>query len=166
MHEFVVAECGVRQLLGRFTDAVWRKDSAAFADCFSEGAVWKIAGMRFEGRAQIASACEGLLGRCERIRLITETPLLEVNGDTAQGRVPVTEMAKMPDGSATLTMGVYHDRFVLEGEVWRFAWRHFSLHYRGPFEMPAGFIPSPDYGVFPGGPEEGEETLTTLKSSG
>ncbi|MBW2942701.1 nuclear transport factor 2 family protein [Zhongshania aquimaris] len=163
--EFVIGECGIRQLHARFTDAVWRKDQAAFAACFSSDAAWKIAGMRFEGRDQIATAFGNLLGRCERVRLISETPLLEIEGASAKGRLPVTEMAKMPDGSAALTLGVYHDHYVNEGDCWRFSWRHFALHYRGPFEMPADMVASPDYGLFPAMPEDEEVTLTTLKKT-
>jgi ketosteroid isomerase-like protein len=164
VEEFVIAECGIRQLHARFTDAVWRKDQAAFADCFSLDAVWKIAGMQFDGRANIATAFDNLLGRCERVRLITETPLIELAGAVALGRTPVTEMAKMPDGSAALTIGIYHDQYVNEGQFWRYSSRHFSLHYRGPFEMPADLVASPDYGRFPTMPQNNEVTLTTLKT--
>lgn len=160
MTDFVVAECGIRQLHARFIDAVFRKDAEAFADCFAENAEWKIAGLHIRSRAEIGGLFGKLMGICARVQLIMGTPILDVEQGTAAGRVNVTELAKMTDGTSALTLGVYHDRYVEEGGRWRFQWRHFSLHYRGPTDLSAALVDSPDYGAFPGRPEADEPTLT------
>jgi hypothetical protein len=33
--EFLIADCGIRQLHARFTDAVWRQDADEFSGCFT-----------------------------------------------------------------------------------------------------------------------------------
>jgi hypothetical protein len=158
MTDFVSADCGIRQLHGRFMDAVWRQDAECFADCFAADGEWKIAGMHMRGRSEIAEACPRLLGRCERIQLITLPALLEVGEGAALGRLHMMEFAKMLDGSSAMTIGVYHDRYVEEGDSWRYAWRHWSFKYRGPADLSAAFIDTPDYGAFPGMPSPDEPT--------
>lgn len=160
MTDFLAADCGIRQLHARFIDAVFRKDAAAFADCFAENAEWKIAGMHIRNRAEIGSFFEKLMVICARVQIIMGTPILEVGHGTAVGRVNVTEFAKMADGSSAMTLGVYFDRYAEESGSWRFQWRHFSLHYRGPTDMSAALVESPDYGAFPGMPSADEPTLT------
>ncbi len=87
-------------------------------------------------------------------------PVLEVGQGVASARVQVTELAKMADGSSAMTLGVYYDRYVEEGGRWRFQWRHFSLHYRGPVDLSGALVESPDYGPPPGMPSADEPTLT------
>ena len=95
MTELWIADSGVRQLHARFVDAVWRKDDAAFAGCFSLDGEWKIAGQHFRGRQEIGSAFATLLGACERVQLIVGIPVLEIAQGRASGRTPVTELARM-----------------------------------------------------------------------
>ena len=158
MDEFTIAAVGVQQLHARFADAVFRLDIDAFAECFARDGVWKIAGMELAGRQAIHEAAGQLLGRCEKIQLIAQMPILDVDGENARGRQQMTELARMPDGAGFITFGVYHDRYVLEDGRWRFARRHWAFKYRGPFDLSASFVPTPDYGTFPAGPADDEET--------
>ncbi len=160
MTEFMAADSGIRQLHARFIDAVWRKDADAFADCFAEDGEWKIAGMHMRGRAEIGSRFAKLLTVCERVLMILGTPILEVGQGTATGRIYSTEFAKLADGGSAMTIGVYYDRYVQEGERWRFQWRHWSLQYRGPTDLSAPFVDCPDYGPPPGMPGPDEPTFT------
>jgi len=160
MTEFVVADSGIRQLYARFTDAVWRKDADAFANCFAEDGEWKLAGLHIRGRAEIGSIFAKLLSDCDRVLMIQGTPVLEVGQGTARGRIHVTELAKMADGSSAMTIGVYYDRYVEQGDLWCFQWRHFGLHYRGPTDLSAALVDCPDYGPPPGMPDPDEPTFT------
>jgi len=163
MTEFVVADSGIRQLHARFIDAVWRKDAEAFADCFAEDGEWKIAGMHICGRGEIGSTFGKLMGVCDRVQILLGMPVLDVEQGTATGRIHVTELAKMSDGSSAMTIGVYYDRYVEEGGRWRFQWRHFGLHYRGPIDLSAELVDCPDYGAPPGMPGQDEPTYTRRK---
>lgn len=164
MIDFVAAEAGIRQLHARFVDAVWRQDAEAFANCFASDGEWKIAGLHMKGREEIGATFGKLLGVCEKVLVMPGLPILEVDGGKAQGRIHLTEFAKMVDGTSALTIGIYHDRYVEEGGRWVFQWRHFSLQYRGPTDLSAELVPSPDYGPFPGIPEPDEPTLTRRKA--
>ena len=159
MSDFLNVDCGVRQLHGRFMDAVWRQDATSFAECFAKQGEWKIAGMHMRGRDEIGEACGKLLGRCEKIQLVTLPAILEGGDGKAAGRVHMIEFAKMLDGSSAMTFGIYHDRYVEEDGQWRYAWRHWAFKYRGPADLSAAFIDTPDYGPFPAMPGDDEPTF-------
>ncbi|HEX7856496.1 MAG TPA: nuclear transport factor 2 family protein [Sphingobium sp.] len=166
MNDFVVAECGIRQLHARFVDAVWRKDDAAFGACWGKDAEWKIATLHMHGRDEIQGIFAKLLGACQRVQLIPGPLLLEVTGDTAIGRVNCTELAKMGDGSSAMTLGVYHDHYTQEDGRWVFARRHFGLHYRGPLDFSGEIVAeSPDFGPFPNMPAPDAPTYTRRAQS-
>lgn len=165
MTDLWVAESGIRQLHARFTDAVWRQDKDSLADCVTEDAEWKIATMHLRGREEISTTMTKLLGFCRRIRLIIGDTVLDVGEGVASGRVPVTEFSQLQDGSSVLNMGVYFDRYVQQGDRWRYKWRHFGLHYRGPMDLTGEFVAnSPDFGAPPGMPGLDEPTLTRRKA--
>jgi ketosteroid isomerase-like protein len=160
MSDFTTVECAIRQLHARFIDAVWRKDADAFAQCFAEQGEWKIATLHMRGRAEIGGTFAKLLGACERVFPILNTPILDIGADSVTGRIYCTEFAKMKDGSSAMTIGIYYDRYVEEQGRWRFQWRHWALHYRGPADLSAPFVNSPDYGPPPGMPGPDEPTIT------
>lgn len=159
MVDLISADFGIRQLHACFADAVWRQDASGFAACFAEEGVWKIAGFEFAGRVAIEQGCAQLVGRCVRVHLLTGQPLLEVEGHDVLGRVAMTEIAWMPDGNQYLSIGTYHDRYCRQGDVWRFARRHWSFKYRGELPIPADLVATPDYGAFPGRPADDEATF-------
>jgi uncharacterized protein (TIGR02246 family) len=161
MSDLVTVDCGVRQLQARMIDAVWRQDDKDFSECFTRDGEWKIAGMHFRGREQIAEACRNLLGRCEKIQLIAMPTILQLEDDgTAVGRHHMMEFAKMADGTSAMTIGIYYDRFAEEDGRWRYRWHHWSTKYRGPTDLSAAFIQSSDYGSFPTMPGPDEPTWT------
>lgn len=158
MTSFAEAHAGITQLHARFIDAVWRQNATDFADCFAREGVWKIAGNVIGGpanggRSAIAEACRTMLGRCSHIQLIVQPTIVEVTGEgTAIGRHHMVEMARMLDGSTAMTLGIYYDTFVEEQHRWRYLRRHWSMQYRGPFDLTGMFVDSPDYGSFPAMP--------------
>ena len=160
MDEFIVTECGIRQLHARIGDAIWRKDADAFADCYAETGEWKIAGMQISGRGEIAPKFAMLLGACERVNLICGMPLVHRDGEGYASRTQCTELAKMMDGTGAITWGVYFDRYAFEGGRWLFLRRHWAMYYRGPFDLPAEFTDCPDYGPPPGMPSADEPTFS------
>ncbi|MGO9933700.1 MAG: nuclear transport factor 2 family protein [Steroidobacteraceae bacterium] len=153
MSDFPAADSAIRQLHARYVDAVWRKDFAAFADCFAEDAAWKIAGMHMRGRAQIQSQFAKFIAPSERVLMLLGMPILEVGNGTAIGRILVTEYIKLTDNRAARTIGVYYDRYVDQGDRWRFQSRHWNLYYRGPTDLSAPFYECEEYGPPPGMPD-------------
>lgn len=159
MTDLLTADFAIRQLHGRYVDAVFRKDAAAFADCWCEDADWKIGGRHFSGRAAVVAGFAELAGYAERVLMMLGMPSLEIREGEATGRIYVTELIKRMDGGHSRTVGVYYDRYRGEGLEWRFASRHWNLYYRGPGDFSEAFFPGLDYGPPPAMPAADEPPL-------
>ena len=156
--EFLLAESGIRQLYGCYADAVWRQDSASFGQCFTEDAVWKIAGRRAVGRAEIVALFEASLAASERVMFWSAIQGIELCAGGATGRAQVTELIKRKDGQGLRTLGMYYERFAVEDGAWRIAWHHFDLLYLGTPDLSDAIYDAPDYGPAPAMPGSGDPT--------
>lgn len=153
MNDFVVAECMIRQLHAHYVDAVWRQDIDAFGDCFSEDCEWRIAGKAMRGRAQIVSFMSQAFPQFNRILLTMRTPALTLDGPgRASARTYFTENSQFADGRPLAAVGSYYERFVDEGDRWRFSWRIFRTEYAGSPDFTGQFYDNPDYGAPPAMP--------------
>src|SRR5262245_24105346 len=120
MPDLVVAESGIRQLHARYTDAVWRHDYDAFAECFTVDAQWRISGMVLRGRPEIRATIERILSRLARVLISFGTPILAVGSDGAvTGRTYINECVAWKNGNSNISIGCYYERFVCEGDRWR-----------------------------------------------
>ena len=152
MTDFLVVEAAIRQLHARYADAVWRKDLDAFGDCFADDAEWRIGGRILRGRAQIVENLKRLLPNFHRILMTFRTPIVEVGNGTATSRTYVTENNIFIDGRPGCSIGIYYERFVDQGNRWRFSWRLFQTHYLGPADMTGPLFENPDFGPPPNMP--------------
>jgi hypothetical protein len=153
MTDFLVAESAIRQLHARYTDAVWRKDYQSFGDCFTEDAEWRISGMVLRGREEIVQTIEHLMSRYRCVLVTLRTPILEVGRGTATGRTYLTEQSIKSDGQPFGLIGTYYERFVDQGDRWRFSWRLFQTHYMGSPDMSGSLFDNLDFGPPPAMPE-------------
>lgn len=156
MTDFLVAESGIRQLHARCADAVWRKDAGAFGDCFTEDGEWRISGLILKGRDTIVQTFAAILDSFEAVLMTFNPPLLDIGDGVASGRTYVTELSAFANGERTLAISNYYERFVLDGDRWRFSWRLFHLHYLGPTDLSGSFFRNTDYGPPPNMPDLGE----------
>lgn len=152
-NDFVVAECMVRQLHARYVDAVWRKDLDAFADCFTADCEWRIAGHNVVGREAIREFMGQVFPGFRRILLTMRTPSFSLDrAGEASARTYFTENSVMENGTPLFAIGSYYERFVDEGDRWRFSWRVFRTEYAGPSDLSGPFYDNPDYGPPPAMP--------------
>lgn len=159
MTDLIVADCAIRQLHARYIDAVWRKDIDAFVDCFAEDAEWKISGMHLKGRAEIRRQITKFLEPIDRIQMIFSTPIIEVGQGGASSRTYVREFNRARNGETASTVGIYFERFVDQGDRWRFQWRQWMLQYIGPADLSAEPYECKDFGPPPAMPGPDEPTV-------
>jgi ketosteroid isomerase-like protein len=152
MTKFLVAEAAIRQLHARYIDAVWRKDYAAFGDCFAVDCEWRISGTVVRGRDEAVTFIQRMMEDFEHLFIMLGTPILEVGDGEASGRTYFTARNVFKGGGAFAPIGMYYERFVDEGDRWRFKWRLFQTHYSGPPDLSGKFIANPDYGSPPSMP--------------
>jgi len=166
MSEFLQAEAGVRQLHAHYTDAVWRKDWAAFGDCFTPDAEWRIAGLTFVGRDDIVAGLQRIMATANRVLVTLRNPQFTLGGPGCGiGRVYVTEQCTWTDKAPNTTIGRYYEHLVDGGDRWRFSWRMFQLLYKGPADLSGDFLDCPDYGPFPAMPPRDEPPQDTTRRS-
>jgi hypothetical protein len=147
MTDFVAAEAGVRQMHARYANAVWRRDYATFGDCWTEDAEWRIAGLLHRGRADITAFIERALNDVDWVIMEFGAPILDVGDRTATARVHAREENALMKG-----FGIYYERLVETGGIWRRAWAMFELHYIERAGEPGRRLEHPDYGPPPGFP--------------
>lgn len=163
MTDFAAAECAIRQLQGRYTDAVWRLDFEAFADCFAEDCEWLIDGVTMKGRDEIVEYNRTLMTtRFRRLLITLRTPILDVQEGKASGRTYFSAQNVLANGTAFAPLGVYYEHFVDEGERWRFKWRLFETLYSGPPDLSGQWHDQPDYGPPPNMPPRDAQTLSKV----
>lgn len=155
MTEPHVADFHIRQLHAHYVDAVWRQDLDAFVDCFAESCEWRIAGHVVTGRTATRQFMAAVFPKFRRILLTMRNPCIDVTGPgAASGRTYFTENSVMADGTPLLAIGSYYERFVDDGDRWRFSWRVFRTEYAGPPDMTGPFWDNPDYGPPPAMPPD------------
>lgn len=152
MTEFHIAECAIRQLHARYGDAVWRQDLDAFGDCFAEDCEWRISGRAFRGRNEIKQFMATVFPMFRRILFTLRTPILEVGVGVASARTYVTEESVQADGTALFSIGTYFERFVDQGDRWRFSWRLFQSEYASAPGLTGPFYDNPVLGPPPAMP--------------
>jgi hypothetical protein len=147
-----VAETAIRQLQARYVDAVWRKDMESFGDCFTEDCEWRIEGVVNRGRAACVAFMGPQLARTRCVLVTLRTPILEVGNGIASGRTYFTAQNALINQPPITPIGMYYERFVDQGDRWRFSWRLFQSHYSGGPDLQGEFKNLPDYGPPPGMP--------------
>lgn len=159
MIERLIAESEINRLHAVLQDAVWRQDLDAFSACFCEDAIWKIGGRVIHGRPDIREFLANALSQSAKVMIFTGTPILEIDGDIASGRVSSTEYVKRRNGDAVRTLGVFYDRYIKGEGGWKISWRHFAMHYYGPPDFSAPLFDASDFGPPPGMPTDEDPTM-------
>lgn len=156
MTDFVVAEAAIRQLHARYVDAVWRQDLDLFADCFTEDCEWRIAGRIVRGRSGAVEFVRQMMAGFDCLFISLATPVLDVGDGEATGRTYFHARNLLKTGEAFAPIGIYYERFVDQGDRWRFKWRLFQTHYQGPPDMSGQMVPHKQFGPPPGFPPPDE----------
>ena len=159
MTDLIAADFGIRQLQSRYMDAVWRRDYAAFGDCFAEDGEWRIAGRVLRGPTACVAFLEELMPMFDRVRMTMQSPILGLVDGHVCGRTDVLEHNILTDRSRRITIGTYFDRFSEADGHWRFADHFYQLYYIGPPDMSGDFHDIVDFGPPPAMPRANEPTV-------
>lgn len=152
MTDLIAAERGIRDLHARYTDAVFRKDFDAFAECFTQGAEWRISGRVIRGRAEIKDMITIIMANFIRVFITFRTPMVDVVDGEVVARTYMDEKCAWKNGDTNIAIGHYFDRFAEEDGRWRFTWRLFETLYRGDPDLTGTFFDRTDWGPPPGMP--------------
>src|SRR5687768_690036 len=104
------AQEGIRDLAGRYTDALNRWDLDAMGSCFTEDGVWDVVGMmKGEGRADVIRVLSEARSQFDWVfQLLQSVIILEHAPGRARARVYASEWSHVK-GRPTLFYGLYND---------------------------------------------------------
>ncbi|WIX79304.1 nuclear transport factor 2 family protein [Amycolatopsis carbonis] len=118
-------------LCAEFTDAGMTHDYDRLASLFTEDGVLRIpdGGIEFASRAEIRRGIERARDLWEYFLQTVHPGSIRLGGDTATGRAYIVEFGRLRDGSSHLNHSVYHDRYRLTADGWKFTERVYEMHY-------------------------------------
>jgi hypothetical protein len=129
---------------------MWRQDLAAFGDCFTTDCQWVTTSSVLNGRAGILEGMGAMLGRFIRMFVRVGNAAIAIEKDgTILSKAFLTEQATFKDGSTYGAIGIYHERFVNQGDRLRVKWRMSQLQYSGPPDMSGTHADFPQWGLPP-----------------
>ena len=142
--DWPMVECEVRNLAGRYCDAVLRGDRERFADCWTADAQWVVPG------GEVLAGRDVIVERYVELRrpfLFCVQELLsgviepgQESGADAVATWQIREVQRRGDGRTNCVIGVYDDVMRRDDDgVLRFARRRFDVVYRGPLNLTGRF---------------------------
>ena len=137
-------ELAIRSLVTRYSDAVARRDEADWAATWAADGEWRVLGRSVQGREEVTALWSKLMGGLSFVLQLPNAGLIELDGDRAKGRWYITEHGKLEDGTALLTLGVYHDEYTRGADGWRFRRRRFDVLHMGPPDLTGQIVPFPE----------------------
>ena len=128
----------IRALQSSYADAVTQRDWTAVRTLFEPDARIHIdtrtrPALVLDGPDALVGFIEDALERFTFFEMAVLNAVVEVDGDTATGRVYICELRLDGDGAWSEAYGLYQDRYVRRERAWRMAERRYaSLARRHP----------------------------------
>ena len=121
----------IEALRAEVADAVMMRDYDRAASLFTPEAVARVPhiGAEAVGRAEIRAGGERLQGLLDCFVQTTHPGTIQLDGDTASGRVYIQELIRFRDGRSELNYAIYHDRYQRTPEGWKFTERVYEIRY-------------------------------------
>lgn len=117
----------IRDLIDSYSDAVFRRDEAAWAASWSEDCRWDLGGMSVEGKAQVVAMWRQAMSQFSFVAFFASPGEIKVNGARASARVYTSEILVGADGKTRHVLGRYDDELVKISERWVFARRVYQM---------------------------------------
>jgi ketosteroid isomerase-like protein len=134
-------ELALRNLMGRYADAVNRRDADAWVATWATDGVWNLLGNPVSGRDNILALWQQMMASFEFALMLPSSCLFDVSGDTASGHWYLHEYTRDLQGNASTVLSRYLDTYVRQGGQWLFQSRHYSFIYNGPADLSGTYTP-------------------------
>jgi ketosteroid isomerase-like protein len=134
-------ELALRNLMGRYADAVNRVDADAWIGTWAEDAIWNLLGNPVSGRDNILALWKQMMSSFEFALMLPGSCLFEVDGNTATGHWYLHEYTRDPEGNASTILSRYVDTYVKQDGQWLYQSRDYGFIYNGPADLSGSYTP-------------------------
>jgi ketosteroid isomerase-like protein len=139
----------ITMLIARFDDAVNRRDVAEFGRLWAEDAIWEIGDpfpLRVQARDRIIGTWTGMVANTEWLFRGSFVGVVNIEGETANGRWPCVETGTFKATGSTPAKGydnraLYEDRYVKQDGIWLFAHRRYLYLWLSSEDLPGDPVP-------------------------
>lgn len=131
----------IRNLVGRYSEAVSRLDLDEVGHCWARDGVWTVFGRDHQGRDAIVAEFRALTTPLVWVVQHASGGWLRTEGAEITGIWQVVEYGRRREPDAAGDVGLLHigryvDRYIREDGAWQFAARRFETIHGGPLPMP------------------------------
>jgi ketosteroid isomerase-like protein len=120
-------QLAIRALHDSYSDAVFRRDADQWGGNWAEDGRWHLMGTTVEGRDSIVGLWNGAMGGFAFVAFFSQCAAIEIDGDTATGRVFTHEVLEGSDGTLSRPVGRYDDHYVKRDGRWLYQERRYTL---------------------------------------
>ena len=117
----------IRELIDSYNDAVACFDADAWGATWAEDAEWELMGHIVQGRESIVKLWQQTMQSFEFVVFQAAPGAVDVTGNTATGRVFVSEVLQPKGGERRNVQGRYDDTYVKVGSDWCFQTRRYQV---------------------------------------
>lgn len=132
-------ELALRNLMGRYADAVNRHDADAWIATWAEDGVWNLLGNPVSGRANILALWQQMMGSFEFALMLPSSCVFEIADDTASGHWYLHEYTRDLAGNASTVISRYLDTYIKQDGQWLFQSRDYCFIYNGPADLSGSY---------------------------
>ena len=134
-------ELALRNLMGRYADAVNRVDADAWIATWAEDGIWNLLGNPVSGRDNILALWKQMMSSFEFALMLPSTCLFEVDGETASGHWYLHEYTRDPECNASTVLSRYRDTYVKQDGQWLYKSRDYGFIYNGASDLSGDYTP-------------------------
>lgn len=134
-------EIALRNLMGKYTDAVNRYDPNTWISTWAEDSTWNLMGTPVEGKDSILGLWQQMMSGFEFALMLPSSCLFDVDGDSATGHWYLHEYTRDKEGNATTVLSRYLDSYVKIDGQWYFKTREYSFIYNGDANLSGTYTP-------------------------
>ena len=120
-------QLAIRSLHDSYVDAVFRRDVDQWGGNWAEDGRWHLMGTVVDGRDAIVGMWNGAMSTFSFVAFFAQVAAIEIDGDTAVGRVFTHEVLETLEGEIRRPIGRYDDRYVRRDGRWFFKERNYTL---------------------------------------
>jgi ketosteroid isomerase-like protein len=134
-------ELALRNLMGRYADAVNRVDADAWIATWAEDGIWNLLGNPVSGRDNILALWKQMMSSFEFALMLPSSCLFEVDGETASGHWYLHEYTRDPEGNASTVLSRYLDTYIKQDGQWLYQSRDYGFIYNGASDLSGSYTP-------------------------